>query len=91
MGSVWVSAWGHSGGHPIADPSAHEGRRRAQGLAPSCVLLSCQCLWGASKLAKTVCSGSLAPRFVSIDYITAEIITALRMPIARHSLGHGLL
>ena len=74
VGSMWVSAWGHSGGHHIADLSAHEGRRRAQGLAPSCFLLFCQCLWGGSKLAKIVCSGSLAPHFVNNDYITAEII-----------------
>ena len=73
VGSVWVCAWGHSGGHHIADLSAHEGRRRAQGLAPSYFLLFCQCLWGGSKLAKIVCSGSLAPHFVNNDYVTAEI------------------
>ena len=41
VGSVWVSVWGH----PVADLSAHEGRRRARGLAPSCFLLFCRCLW----------------------------------------------
>ena len=31
-------------------------------------------LWGESKLAKMVCSGSLALRFVNNDHITAEPI-----------------
>ena len=31
-------------------------------------------MWGERKLAKTVCSGSLAPRFINNDYVTAEII-----------------
>ena len=74
VGSVWVSVWGHSGGHPVADLSVHEGRRRARGLAPSCFLLFCRCLWGESKLAKIACSGSLAPHFVNNDYVRAEII-----------------
>ena len=30
-------------------------------------------LWGESELAKMVCSGSLAPRFVNVDHVTAEI------------------
>ena len=34
-------------------------------------------VWGESKLAMMVCSGSLAPRFVNKDYVTAEIILAL--------------
>ena len=35
--------------------------------------------WGETKLAKTVCSGSLAPRFVNNDCVAAEII---------HSMAH---
>ena len=31
-------------------------------------------LWGESKLAKMVCSGSLALRFVNNDHITAELM-----------------
>ena len=31
-------------------------------------------LWGRSKLANLACSGSLAPRFVNNDCVTAEII-----------------
>ena len=30
-------------------------------------------MWGESKLAKMVCSGSLTPRFVNNDYVKAEI------------------
>ena len=30
--------------------------------------------WGETKLAKTVCSGSLAPRFVNNDCVTTKII-----------------
>ena len=31
-------------------------------------------VWGERKLAKIVCSGSLAPHFVNNDHVTAEII-----------------
>ena len=31
-------------------------------------------LWGESKSVKTACAGSLAPRFVNSDYVTAELI-----------------
>ena len=47
-------------------------------------------VWGEKKLAKMVCSGSLTPHLVNIDYVTAEIIIALRMPIRRRSLDLGL-
>ena len=30
-------------------------------------------VWGKSKLVKVACSGSLTPRFVNNDYVTAEI------------------
>ena len=35
--------------------------------------------WGETKLSKTVCSGSLAPRFVNNDCVAAEIT---------HSMAH---
>ena len=53
-------------------------------------------LWGKSKLAKKVYSGSLAPHFV--NYVTAKIILALlnakhfyHMCTVKYSLGHRLL
>ena len=47
---------------------------------------------GESKLAKVVCSGSLLPRFINNDYVTAEIIYNTVQGHHRHSaLGHWLL
>ena len=34
-------------------------------------------VWGENKLAKMVCSGSLAPRFVNNDCAAAEIIYSM--------------
>ena len=47
-------------------------------------------VWGKSKLATMVHSGSLAPHFVNNDYVTADIVIAVHMCIVRYSLGHGV-
>ena len=48
-------------------------------------------LWGESRLAQVVCSGSLTPRFVNKDCVTAEITYSAVHVLPRSPLGQGLL
>ena len=43
---------------------------------------------GESKLAKMVCSGSLIPRFVNNDCVTAEIVYSTAHLVTRYLPGH---
>ena len=45
-------------------------------------------VWGESKLAKKVCSGSLIPRFVNNDCVTAEIVYSTAHLVTRYLPGH---